>query len=123
MRTAQTNGKLRRDYAPPERACRNRETTLRATLAPFRREGLLPDYPLGSDFTAVEQRLVQALDWLKRATVTRSGTMRTVMAASLTSTDADPEAMRRMQLDAPRNWRERLTAKLVALALSRAASV
>ena len=38
--------------------------------APFRADGTLPDYPLGSDFTEVEQRLVKALGWLKANTAT-----------------------------------------------------
>ena len=34
---------------------------------------LLVDYPLGCDFTPVEQRLVRALGWLKSATATEYG--------------------------------------------------
>ena len=45
---------------------------LRATLGPFRRAGLLPDYPLGCDFTVEEQRLVRALAWLRSATCSRT---------------------------------------------------
>ena len=47
-----------------------RRCVSRAALAPFRADGTLPDYPLGSDFTEVEQRLVKALGWLKANTAT-----------------------------------------------------
>src|SRR5690606_13458604 len=73
--------KLERAFQPPAHWARNRAAGLRATLAPFRASGLLPDYPLGSDFTALEQRLVKALEWLKQATATRRGKAATVAAA------------------------------------------
>lgn len=120
-RAAQANGKLRRDFVLPQRAGRNQDATLRAVLATFRRQGLLPDYPLGSDFTPVEQRLVTALGWLKRATATRGGKLATVLAALRHAASPDREAMQRMGLEAPRGLRERLSARLVALALRRSA--
>ena len=122
LATAQRNGKVRSDYALGASAQRNTAEHLSATLAPFRRDGLLPDYPLGSDFTAAEQRLVNALGWLKRATATRAGTLRTLLAAVRADPASDREALQRMALDAPRNLRERLNARLVALALARSST-
>ncbi len=119
LATARRNGKLRSEFALPASAQRNTAEHLSATLAPFRREGLLPDYPLGSDFTEVEQRLVKALGWLKRATATRGGMVRTLLAALHADTGLDREGLQRMALDAPRNLRERLNARLVALALAK----
>lgn len=98
----------------------NTPERLRQTLAPFRHEGLLPTYPLGSDFSAVEERLVGALGWLKRATAGRGGRLRTVLAALLSSGSDDVEALERMQLARPRGLSERLHARLLRHALSRA---
>jgi hypothetical protein len=86
-------------------------------LAPFRIDGTLPDYPLGSDFTEVEQRLVRALAWLKSKTDTRMGKLQVVVRALTRAHDTDDEAMRRMNLDSPRGLGEKLEALLLRLGL------
>jgi acyl-CoA hydrolase len=91
-------------------------------LRPFRAAGLLPDYPLGSDFTPVEQRLVKALSWLKSATATRAGKARTVLQAFAGGGRRDDEAMARMQLANPRGFAEFLQARLLRLALLKVGS-
>jgi hypothetical protein len=116
---AKREGKLRREFAIPDRWRRNTPERLRTALAPFRKDGTLPDYPLGSDFTEVEQRLVRALQWLKAGTASTGGKLRTVIAAITGARSDDREALRRMKLDAPRGLREWLDERLVALALSR----
>ena len=118
---AKANGKLRRDFTAPDAWKRNTPSRLSETLAPFRRDGTLPDYPLGSDFTDVEQRLVKALGWLKARTATRIGLLRTIAAALSTRGANDDEALRRMQLHAPSGIPERLNARLLRLALKRTA--
>src|SRR5690606_26441606 len=80
---AKRDRKLRADFELPEAWSRNTPAHLRERLAPFRDDGTLPDYPLGSDFTEVEQRLVQALGWLKSRTGSAGGKARTVAAALL----------------------------------------
>lgn len=114
--TAKQAGKLRGDFVLPATAARNTPEQLAKSLASFHRDGTLPDYPLGSDFTPVEQRLVKALGWLKSATATRGGKLRTVLRA-LGSQALDGEALQRMALDAPRGIGERLEARLLSLAL------
>jgi acyl-CoA hydrolase len=122
LAAARAAGKLRAGFAPPAAWRANTAADLAGRLQPFRRSGLLPDYPLGSDFTPVEQRLVRALAWLKAATATRSGTLRTVLAAVPGSdgrrTDS-ASALERMGLAAPRGLRDRLHARLLRLALAR----
>lgn len=97
---------------------RNTPDSIRRALAPFRRDGTLPDYPAGSDFTDVEQRLVRALGWLRSQTRSPFARARTVSRALLGSGPRDPDAMLRMGLAAPRSIAERLTALLVRFALS-----
>lgn len=102
-------------------ASRNTPARVRDALAPFRRDGTLPDYPLGSDFTDVEQRLVRALSWLKAETATPAAKLRTVATALLATPPRDAEALARMGLDAPRGAAQALYARLVGLALARSA--
>jgi acyl-CoA hydrolase len=114
--TAKREGKLRADFVLPTAATRNTPERLAAALRPFRKSGALPDYPLGSDFTRVEQRLVKALAWLKSNTSTRGDKLRTVWRA-LSARAEDSEALERMELASPNGFGERLEAKLVNLAL------
>ncbi|MGO4263533.1 acetyl-CoA hydrolase/transferase C-terminal domain-containing protein [Lysobacter sp. TAB13] len=115
MKAAMDHGKLK--LFQPRLSGRNTPERLRAALAPFRREGVLPDYPLGSDFTEVEQRLVKALGWLKANTATRGAKVRTVLRALFSPASEDREALQRMGLEAPSGFGERVEAKLVGLGL------
>lgn len=101
---------------------RHSAKTLSAALAPFRADGTLPDYPLGSDFTAVEQRLVKALAWLKQATSHPGGKLSTIARAISRRAPADTEALQRMGLATPGSLRERLEARLLRLALARSSA-
>lgn len=117
--TARNAGKLRGDFVLPARAAANTPPSLRDALQPFRRNGALPDYPLGSDFTAVEQRLVKALGWLKASTATRGGKLR-VLFQALSARATDAEALQRMDLAAPSTFGARIEAHLLNLALVQA---
>ncbi|WP_241201012.1 acetyl-CoA hydrolase/transferase C-terminal domain-containing protein [Lysobacter enzymogenes] len=115
LQAAMASGKL--PQAHYRLSDRNSPQRLRDALAPLRQQGALPDYPLGSDFTAVEQRLVKALGWLKANTATAGSKVRTVFKALFSSGADDVEAMRRMGLEKPGGVGERLEARLVTLAL------
>lgn len=117
LEKAKASKKLRLDFTTEEEWSRNTPQRLRDTLAPFRNDGTLPDYPLGSDFTEVEQQLVKALGWLKAETLTLRGKLRTVFFAMSMGRADDSEAMERMALAAPKGFGEWLSARLVALAL------
>src|SRR6478736_870541 len=75
-------------------------------LKPFRDSGVLCDYPLGCDFTPVEQRLAKALGWLKNATTTPVGKVHAIWAAFTNGASVDTEAMERMQLAKPSGFAE-----------------
>jgi acyl-CoA hydrolase len=117
--TAKRDRKLRADFAIPPAWSRNTPEHLHEALAPFRSDGTLPDYPLGSDFTEVEQRLLKALGWLKARTGSAGGKARTIAAALLSSSTRDDEAIARMGLTAPKGVGEWLEAKLLRHALAR----
>lgn len=114
---AQGSGKLARHFVPPSEWSRNTSAALEEALEPLRRDGTLPDYPLGSDFTEVEQRLVRALSWMKANSATRRGKLGTVVHALLSGSAAEPAALERMGLGSPRGAKARLEARLLALAL------
>ena len=84
---------------------------------PFRTDGTLPDYPLGSDFTEVEQRLVSALGWLKANAQTRGGKLRTLLQALAAGPIGDAEAAGRMGLGRPSGPGEWIESRLLSLAL------
>ena len=110
-------GKLPRDFALPAVTAGNTPARLRSALAPLRREGTLPEYPLGSDFTPVEQRLARALGWLKGRTADRSVRLRTVLRALPGGATNDHEAAERMSLQNPSGPGEIIESRLLALAL------
>ena len=119
---AMAAGKLLAGTRAPAAGARNTPPALEARLAPFRADGTLPDYPLGSDFTAEEQQLARALAWLKAATAHRGAMLRTALAALRSKPGpAHAPALARMGLDAPRGIGQRLSARLVALALVKTA--
>jgi len=113
---AQRAGKLRAGFHPPGHWIDNTPVHLSARLRAFRRDGTLPDYPLGSDFTEMEQRIVKALGWLKANTATPWKKVGTVLRAMGARPD-DDEAMARMGLATPGKLGERVEAKLLALGL------
>ena len=117
--TAQRNRKLRADFAMADARTRNTPDALRAALSPFRADGTLPDYPLGSDFTEVEQRLARALTWLKSNTGSTRGKLATVAAALVSAGADDQEAMARMALSSAHGAGEWLQMRLLRLALAR----
>ncbi|MEO6365044.1 MAG: acetyl-CoA hydrolase/transferase C-terminal domain-containing protein, partial [Luteimonas sp.] len=122
LETAKRNRKLRADFHGDAAGRRNTPERLELALGALRRDGTLPDYPLGSDFTDVEQRLVKALGWLKANTATIS-TKALTIASALFSTDGnDQEALERMALASPRNIGMWLHARLLTLALARTRS-
>ena len=117
--TAKRNGKLAKDFIAPKQWRDNTASALQTRLAPFRADGSLPDYPLGSDFTRVEEQLVKALGKLKAATATPVGKVRTIAKALFTSSDriGQEPMMTRMGLASPRTLSEKLYARLLAWAL------
>jgi acyl-CoA hydrolase len=102
----------------PAPAGGNSPAAIARKLRPFREAGLLVDYPLGSDFTPVEQRLAKALGWLKGTTATRAGKVRALWRAFTSSGAEDGEAMERMQLGKPRGFAELVQARLLRFALA-----
>ncbi len=108
-------------YAGPDLfTADNTPQRLVRTLAPFRARGLLPDYPLGADFSAVEQRLVRALGWLKSEA--SRGKLGLIWRALRDAPCSDSEALARMDFSAPSGLKQKLAARLVGHALNQTRS-
>jgi hypothetical protein len=118
IRQAHGGRKLGKDFRAPAAWAKNTPAYLRETLQKFRRSDLLPDYPLGCDFTEEEQRLVRALSWLKAATFSKSSKLAAVLRAIWQGKTEDQAAMKRMGLDKPAGLGGKLEARLVAYALN-----
>jgi hypothetical protein len=121
---AERAGKLPRGYRIPDAARANRAETLAARLAGVRARGALPELPFGSDLTAEELVLGQALKSLEH----RLGTWRGRVALAGEALAATPDSPRlrtlleRLSLAHPSGFRERLERRLVAAMLRKIGS-
>lgn len=67
LRRAKEAGKIANSFEIPAAHRENTPERIVTALTPLRDKGLLPQFPFGTDFTAVEQRLIPALETLKEA--------------------------------------------------------
>lgn len=120
LESARNAGKIATDYAIPGNAADNTPAALAAVFNDDALASHFPPYPLGTDFTPVEQQLADALTWLKNSTAQRGSRIRTLAAATiLRPADRHREALERMELSDPGTLGERISQRLLALALSR----
>jgi acyl-CoA hydrolase len=117
LKAAQRAGKIEAEFRVPEFARRNRPDWLEATLAPFRAQGLFPEYPFGTDLTPVEQRLARALRRLKRWSANKPKLALQAARGLVSANAADEEALARLGLAPPTTLRDRLYRALVSRAL------
>lgn len=116
---ARSAGKIEKDYAIPAAFRGNTPERTAEAMERLRNAGCCPSFPLGSEFTVEEERLLPALERLKHVSASR----KTLFAAFLSAlrerkADAREQAvLERMQLAAPASVRERLYARLLLWAL------
>ena len=116
---AKAAGKLPPEWRIPAHASANSPEALSARLAPLAARGLLPVFPLGTDFDPVEQRLLQALQWLKAHGAGRGRYCLALQALAAKAGAPDSEALERMGLARPQGLKERLARRFLALGLSK----
>jgi len=116
---AKTHGKVPQDYRIPESARDNTPTRLHSTLAQFQKQGLLPDYPFGTELTAQELALAASLRRIEALSEEPGQFLATAFRALLHKTD--PQAakpfLERIQLEHPETTREFLVQHLLLLDL------
>jgi hypothetical protein len=118
VKHAKASCKLPGDWRVPDRARENTPERLEARLRPLGARGLLPLFPLGTDFDGDEQRLVPALQWLAQRAATWRG--RAALVAGLATASpvgAYESALARMGLARPKSLREWGLRRIVAAAL------
>jgi acyl-CoA hydrolase len=104
------------DASIPERHRNNLPERIRSSLAPFRKQGVLPDLPFGSDLTAAEWALAGRLKKLAAATSDGGDKLALLRAMSAPAPVDQPDvrhALAHLELDRPRTTKERLFARLV----------
>ena len=119
-RQAKDAGKLPKEFEIPAAHRDNHPDRIAAALKPAREAGLLPQFPFGSDFTDVEQRLIPALQFLQDAQRAPQR-LPAMLWQGLTRTvdTADSECLARLGLDVPKTLSERAYRALVSAALAR----
>jgi acyl-CoA hydrolase len=118
LESARRAGKLPADYRLDAAAANNDPRTIAAIFTAQDIAPAFPPYPLGTELTADEQALAEALTWLKAGTADWSGRIATILKAGLRPVCAGHEsALARMGLGRPGGPREWLDRKLVGLAL------
>ncbi len=112
--------KLPSDFQIPAAWRNNTPAMMAGRLQPFVQRGVLPTFPFGSDFNAIEQRLLPALLWLKQR-VGKTKYLPDLLGALFapgTPIDVAP-CLERLGLAHPSSLRERILARLVCGALTR----
>jgi acyl-CoA hydrolase len=120
---ARAAGKIRADYRIPDAQRDNLPARLTRALHAHRQQGYFSEYPFGTDLTAEEIALARALKWLEARTARtwgRIGTVAAALGAEVAGRHAAP--LRRMGLDQPRGFSERLLRRLLVLALDASAA-
>lgn len=114
--------KLPQDYRIPLAHRSNTPQRLEEAFARHRAGGFFSEYPFGTDLTAEEIVLARALKALQARTVTRTGKLRAVLGALLSTNPPQSHHayLKRMRLDNPSTFGERLLQRLVSRALREA---
>jgi acyl-CoA hydrolase len=116
---ARAAGKMRADYRIPEVFRSNLPQRLERALSEHRQRGFFSEYPFGTDLTAEEVALARALKFLGERTATVAGQVATMAAALTRAAPASRHAgeLRRMGLDRPHGFSERLLRRLLVFGL------
>ena len=112
---AQQIGKLPKDFCLDPRFADNSPERLQAIAA--RHSHLFPEYPLGSDFSAQEQDLLRALNWLKSKFKLTQIYQLGKATLDAPSPQTYPEHLERMHLAEPDGLREELYQRLLLAGL------
>jgi acyl-CoA hydrolase len=114
---AKAAGKLHKSWSLPKDARNNTPEALRAWLSQYRDDDL-PRFPLGTDFSEIEQYLLPALSDLRRASSSLSAILSLVLRGARGRPAArEAEALERMGLNSAKGFKGRIakTALLGAL--------
>jgi hypothetical protein len=120
LREAKDAGKIARGYEIPVAFRDNTSERIERALQPLRARGLIPLFPFGTDFTAVEQRLMPALGALRSAAESiapLAGLFWRGLSAGTVSKE-DAACLERLDLASTAGVRQRILRTLVRGALA-----
>jgi acyl-CoA hydrolase len=118
LSAAKRANKIDSGYRIPASRRQNTPERLAEAFSAPRRAGLFSEYPFGTDLGSEEIELARALRWLKDATAGSTRKLGLVARSWFTVPRPEDDAcLQRLKLDRPANFREKILAGLVALAL------
>ncbi len=118
IEAARRAGKVEPDYRLATDAGDNRPEAIRAVFDEHRSH--FPPYPLGTELTADEQALAEALGWLQAETATTGRKLRRILSSAFESLDNQHvSALERMGLGEPEGIGQHMMRKLLGQALQR----
>jgi acyl-CoA hydrolase len=116
LRQAKDAGKIERSFMLPGSVRDNTPETIEHLLRPAADAGLLPQFPFGTDFTEIEQRLIPALEKLKSASPRQ---LAALLIQGLGAPSAkENDCLDRLGLAEPKRLSDRFYAALVRGALA-----
>lgn len=114
LNRAKSAGKIAREYQLPDSARYNTPDTLREWLHPFD----LPDFPFGTDFDAIERRLLPVLSQLSDAQGHTLALMKLILGGM--TVEKPDELLARLALNKPKGLKDRAMAYALTGATRRA---
>ncbi len=118
---AKRAGKIERTFTLPQSWSRNRPECIAEALEPARQSGMLPNFPFGSDFTDIEQRLIPALQILQTASGSRLALAKLALEGAFGAKPGERQAMclARMGLSEPSSLTDRAYRAVLKAALTK----
>ena len=110
LKKAKANGKVDADFILDSSWAKNSQAGLEKKLNTFKQDGLLPDYPFGTDFTELEQRLIPVLEKLQQASSSKLDLFKLVVKGiKANTTKSDNQIIKRLGLEQPSSLKEKIT--------------
>jgi hypothetical protein len=123
LEQAQKAGKIDPAYRIPEAFHDNTPERVQRVIAKYRNQGVLRVFPFGSDFTETEQRLLPALQLLKRAADSKAHLLSLAKVGWSASRSGEFDVcLERMELLKPKSMTDRINRLLVLGALANSKS-
>jgi acyl-CoA hydrolase len=117
---AQKHQKLSRHYRLPSYAYNNHPGYLENFLQEARTQGIFPEFPFGTDFTSVEEKVYSALMRLKKSSGPLDRVQQLYKGLTLPVKTYEPE-LRRMKLWSPKNVKEQVFQRILLAGLAESA--
>jgi len=126
LQEAKSAQKIPDDYQIPAQFKNNLPERIEQNLAPFKKKGLFPPFPFGTDFTTEELALGKALRGLKEKMAEGLGGKASSLGKAMTIRSVPEKTkpyLQRMQLDHPTTAKEKMMQKLVIYALTSSGAI